>query len=305
MDGIENPNTTFSRWLDDMAAAIPSRDGDRTGTLRHIDVEARRRAVQSIIDNETYSLSRPIELGAREGALYGSISIDGSTFSYGSVRPEAPIEVTSVIAGVDTSKIDAHGHQQTHIDALNHLGRHGSWYGGHSVDDEAAPSLIDLAKTPIVTRAVVADVPAARGTDWVDPSEPVTGDDINRALAASKVNFEPGDALLLYMGRDRYEAQGNTVRAGDGSVPGAGWDVSRWIVEHQVSVLCWDLQDAVCATEPFLAVHLLIWAIGQIIVDNCHLADVARSNRASGMLVIALPPLPGATGFLVNPVIVT
>ena len=47
------------------------------------------------------------------------------------------------------------------------------------------------------------------GTDWAGGDVPVNGDDLDAAIAVAGVTFEPGDALLLRMGRDAYEAAGN------------------------------------------------------------------------------------------------
>src|SRR6266446_3145490 len=53
--------------------------------------------------------------------------------------------------------------------------------------------------------------PRSGETEWADPAKPVSGEDIDSALAVAGVTFEPGDALLLYMGRDKYEAAGHEM----------------------------------------------------------------------------------------------
>lgn len=209
----------------------------------------------------------------------------------------------------DHLEIDCHGLHSTHLDALNHIGRHGTWYGGWAIDDPRGPSLADLADAGIVTRAVFADVPAVRGTAWVDPASPVTGDDIDAALAAAGVAFEPGDALLLRMGRDAWEDAGNlyTSMGGDPLPPGAGVEAARWIADHGVSVLGWDFLDSGHPAQPPGAVHMLIWAIGLVLIDNCDFAAaraaLAAAGKATGLLVVAPLRIPGATGCTVNPLL--
>jgi kynurenine formamidase len=177
------------------------------------------------------------------------------------------------------------------------------------VDDPDGPSIADLADHMLFTRGILADIPAARGTDWVREDEPVNGDDIDRALRGAGVDFEPGDALLLYMGRDRFEEAGGRMQlVGGGTMPGAGEGVARWIADHGVSLLCWDFLDAVTDSGPSLPVHLLIWAIGLLLVDNCDFHTVVDRARNDGSfvggLVVAPPPLPRATGCLVDPLFI-
>ena len=65
------------------------------------------------------------------------------------------------------------------------------------------------------------------------PRAPVGGDDIDAALSAAKTTFEPGDALLLYMGRNRWEAAGGhfnpfsrTPTPGGEQVRRVGWSIT-------------------------------------------------------------------------------
>jgi kynurenine formamidase len=118
------------------------------------------------------------------------------------------------------------------------------------------------------------------------------------------VTFEPGDALLLDMGRDRYEAAGNSWQPDHN--PGIGANGARWIVDHGVSVLCWDFLDAFHADEPLAPVHLLNWATGLVLVDNCdhsRLRAALADGGSTGALVIGPLPIDGGTGNNVNPIV--
>ena len=135
------------------------------------------------------------------------------------------------------------------------------------------------------------------------------GDDFDAALAAAAVDFEPGDALVVYMGRDRWEQSGKNMldARGQEAIPGIGRSGAEWIVEHGVSILCWDFLDSYHASQPAAAVHLLNWAIGLVLVDNCDLGPAATrlhsEGRASGGLVVAPLAVPGATGCTVRPLL--
>jgi kynurenine formamidase len=154
---------------------------------------------------------------------------------------------------------------------------------------------------------VFVDVPKVRATPWVDADAPVEAADIDTALRQTGVTFESGDALLLYMGRDRYEDQGNAfdgLREGH-VMPGVGSSAAEWIADNHVSMLCWDFLDSNHPSQPFVCVHRLIWAIGLLLVDNCELGAAARAAAANstavGGLVVAPLAIPGGTGCSVRP----
>lgn len=275
---------------------------DRLGSVNLIDTAARLRGARSVETGVAVSVSRTLEPGGN---------------ARGDERPAFAIEVFSGEYGVmcfssDHVELDCHGHNNTHLDGFNHMGLDRTWYGDWSVDDTSGPSVVDFAGAGLVTRGVLADIPAVRGTDWVSPDEPVTDEDIELALKAAGVTFEPGDALLLYMGRDRYEAAGQPYYVGDPITekrPGVGHKGAGWIADHDVSVLAWDFMDAnLPGVEPSVSVHMLLWAIGLVLVDNCDFsALVAAMNdagRATGQFVVAPLRIEGATGCNVNPLVV-
>jgi len=292
-------STEFRVWLEGLHAEARFGPRDRLGTLNLVDATARARGIASAITGTPVSLARPLP---PDPATTG----DRPAFSI-QVRVEDLTE--PVVMASDHVEIDCHGLHSTHVDALNHMGRHRTWYGGWAVDDPDGPSLADLADHGMVTRAVFADIPAVRGAEWVAPDEPVTGDDIDAALAAAGVEFAPGDALLLSMGRDRFEAAGNVYASmvGDPAPPGAGVDAARWIAERGASIVGWDFLDSGHRSQPPGAVHMLIWAIGLVLVDNCDFAAARAAfrdaGRATGLLVVAPLRIPGATGCTVNPLV--
>jgi kynurenine formamidase len=288
--------TDFSAWLDTLHARRPHGPRDRAGTVNLIDDAARARGIASLTTATPVSLARTLP---PDPATTG----DKAGFTL-----EVHLEdlADPVVMASDHVEIDCHGLHGTHVDALNHMGRNRTWYGGWAVDDPDGPSVADLADVGMVTRAVFADIPAARGTDWVDPDEPVTGADIDAALAAAGVTFAPGDALLLCMGRDRWEVAGNRYSM-SGRSPGAGRGAAEWIADHGVSILGWDFLDAGHPDQPPGAVHGLIWALGLVLVDNCDFAAAraafADAGTATGLLVVAPLRIPGGTGCTVNPLV--
>jgi kynurenine formamidase len=300
-------NDDYRTWLRALHAEHRFGDRDRLGTANHIDAEARRRGLAAVVDSTPISLARPLSPGpsARGDELPG--------FKVDVFYTEGPANYAQppIGMGSDHVEYDCHGSSNTHIDSINHLALDRTWYCGWAVDDPDGPSIARLADHGLVTRGVVIDVPAVRGTDWADPAQPVSGDDIDAALARGGLTFEPGDALLLYMGRDRWEAAGKdyTGTRSAWPVPGPGWSAARWIADHGVSMLAWDFLDTNHPDEPQAPVHLLIWGIGLILIDNCELSAAAAAARASGriagQLVVAPVAIPGGTGAIVRPLWLT
>lgn len=289
----------FPAWLRTLHGRARFGPRDRAGTANLIDDAARARGVASVTTAAPVSLARALP---PDPATTGDKP--GFTMEVHLEELAPPVWMAS-----DHVEVDCHGLHGTHVDALNHMGRDRTWYGGWPVDDPDGPSLADLVDAGLVTRAVFADIPTVRGTDWVDPEQPVTGEDLDAAMAAAGVVFTPGDALLLCMGRDRWEAAGNVYASmvGPPPTPGAGLGAAEWIADHDASVVGWDFLDSGHPSQPPGAVHMLIWAIGLVLIDNCDFAaaraTLAASGAATGLLVVAPLRIPGATGCAVNPLL--
>ncbi|HVM64249.1 MAG TPA: cyclase family protein [Acidimicrobiales bacterium] len=288
-EGVVAP--AYLAWLRELAAAQPP--GERRGTLRYIDDAARQRWRDAVRAGRSVDLCRAMAEGVS---------------SRGDGRPAFRLDVFyddgPIGMGSDHLELDCHGVINTHLDGINHIALDGTFYGGHPAGEPGAPSVADLARGGIVTRAVYVDVPAVRGTGWVDADRPVAGADFDAAMARSGVTFAPGDALLVDMGRDRFEAAG--LQTAPDYRPGIGEDGARWIAAHGVSVVCWDFLDAFTASEPRAPVHLLNWAIGLVLVDNCDFSRLRAAlgpHGATGALVLAPLPLEGATGCNVSPIV--
>jgi kynurenine formamidase len=207
--------------------------------------------------------------------------------------------------------LNPHGLQNTHLDALNHVAVDGTFYGGRPVVGREQGSADVLAPDGLVTRAIYVDIPHHRGTDWAE--WPVDGADIEAALAEAGLVLERGDALCLDMGRDRFEAAAGHMLGGPESEQDAGGGLSadgaRWVAEHQVSILAWDMLDSREAKVTHASAHVLTWAIGLLLLDNCDFAALRRAlgrgTRVAGALVVSLLAIEGANGVNLNPLILS
>jgi hypothetical protein len=141
--------------------------------------------------------------------------------------------------------------------------------------------------------------------------DPVTGDELDRYISSSGIEIVRGDAILLYMGRDAYEAEGFGLLPSGLSPegrPGIERSGAVWLADQHIGMLCWDFLDALGFGSHGMSVHMLIWAIGLALVDNCDLGPAARAmrdaRRRTGLLSVAPLPIRRATGSLVNPTLV-
>jgi kynurenine formamidase len=289
-------------WIKTLAASHPFGVDDRRGTANLIDAAARARAAACISTGTSVSLARPLL---------------GGDYNTTTARPGFRHETWYRAApdgtgwGQDHVVLNPHGLQNTHLDALNHVAVDGTFYGGRPVDEKQQGSADVLAPHGLVTRAIYVDIPHQRGTDWA--SRPVDGTDIDAALSGAGLVVEPGDALCLDMGRDRFEAATGHMLGGPETEQDAGGGLSddgaRWLAEHQVSILAWDMLDSREAKQTHASAHILTWAIGLLLLDNCDFAALrethGRGTKVAGALVVSLLAIAGANGVNLNPLVLS
>lgn len=273
-------------------------DGDQRGAINLITPEKRVAAMRAVRTGQTVSLSRPME-SPPEGAigLCSNQVFRSQQFGDALMR-----------TAEDDLQVRHHGNGITHLDALCHAWLDGpNMWNGRDPDEEFGPTGAtwgDVAQWSegIVGRAVVLDVPAHRGVEFVDVDRPVTAEELEAVAAAQGTVVEPGDMLLVYCGRDRWEAERPYGWTAEGR-PGLGPSCVRYIHDHDVSVLLWDMLES-----EILSVHGVLWAFGVAIVDNCDFSRLVPLCRQAGryevLLTIAPLDLPGATGSAVNPIAV-
>jgi kynurenine formamidase len=289
-------------WIRALAASHPFGVDDRRGTANLIDAAARARAAACTRTGDSVSLARPLLCGD-----YNTTAERPGFWHETWYRP-AP---DGTGWGQDHLVLNPHGLQNTHLDALSHVAVDGTFYGGRPVTDAEQGSADVLAPDGLVTRAVYVDIPHHRGTDWAE--RPVDGADIDAALADAGLVLEPGDALCLDMGRDRFEAATGHILGGPETEQDAGGGLSadgaRWVAEHRVSILAWDMLDSREAKATHASAHILTWAIGLLLLDNCDFAalrDVhGPGTKVAGALVVALLAVEGANGVNLNPLVLT
>lgn len=319
-----DPLAPWVRQIADAHEASRHTDGVQCrGSVALIDEAARLRGTAAVKLGKAISLEREVETRPAQLAAMAEVAAEEKRHWQKLAQAELPDGHGSVeldvrvglhgrnVHGGDVISYDAHGVHNTHLDGLAHLGADGTWHGG--IPAEASQTdedtIVNWAQHGIATRGVLLDIPTLRGVEWVTAEKPVTGDDLDAALAATGVTLEPGDALLIYQGRDRFEAAGN--RYTPGAVfqprPGIGQSGAEWIAARNPGIVLWDFHDARSNPTFALEVHSLIYAIGLCLVDNSLLGPAAAALKAAGtstgLLVAAPTAIHRSTGVIINPLL--
>ena len=209
--------------------------------------------------------------------------------------------------------ISYHGTATTHLDALCHVwNEDGMWNGRHPDSaanmDGALWGSVDHWKEGIITRGVLLDVPKHRGEPYVTMESPVHGWELEDIAAEQGVTMEPGDALIVYSGRDKWDQDGNSLWGSDPMArPGLHASCLKFIRESDCCLLVWDMMDFTPnGYDLAWSVHGSIFAYGIGLLDNALLQPLAEACMEEGryefMLTVNPLRVVGGTGSPVNPV---
>jgi kynurenine formamidase len=215
-------------------------------------------------------------------------------------------------SAMDYYGFEYHGVTVTHLDALSHMwDRNGMWNGrdpSREIDTSGARfGDITAFGNGIVTRGVMLDVPRHRGTSHVTHSDPVTGAELEAIAKSRNVSIGSGDALLVHCGRDAFVRAGNTYGGATEARPGLHVSCARFIRDRDVSVLVWDMHDALPDPDGHLRPgHGVLFSYGVPLVDNALLEPLAQAcaeENRDDFMFMALPlKVARGTGSPVNPI---
>ena len=279
--------------------------GDRgsAGAMNLITAQKRLEAVGLVQNGRTVSLSRPWAVEPR------------------AENPRPAQHFMNVMdrgngggAAMDFYGVYYHGTATTHIDALCHVWDEGGMWDGKSPGDilgfsGATYGTVDAWSDGILTRGVLLDVPRHRGAPYVTLDAPVHAWELEDIASAQGVEIMPGDAVMVYSGREAYAAEHGGNWAGEPSRPGLHASCLTFVRNNDISILGWDMMDA-SPNEYDIpwSVHGVIFAYGVALLDNSLLEPLADACAEEGRyeFMITINPLNvvGGTGSPVNPIAV-
>ena len=279
--------------------------GDRggAGAMNLITAEKRRAAARLVNTGRTVSLSRPFPVTpSAENAR------PAQHYVYTMDRPGGGG------AAMDFYGVAYHGTAVTHIDALCHVWDHDGMWDGHDPSETITFSggrygAVEEWSDGILTRGVLLDVPKHRGKPYVTLDEPVHGWELDDIVREEGLDLEPGDAVMVYSGREAYARDHDGLWAGGTSRPGLHASCLPFIRDNDVALLGWDMMDAAPSGYDIAwAVHGAIFAYGVALLDNSLLQPLAEACAEEGWYEFMLTVNPlrviGGTGSPVNPIAV-
>jgi kynurenine formamidase len=198
--------------------------------------------------------------------------------------------------------VHLHLQSATHWDSLCHIFHRGKMYNGFPADEVtsigAARNGTEALKASLVGRAVLLDIPAAKGVESLDDGYAITIEDLDAAAELESVEVRRGDIVLLrtgQLGRCLKDGWG-TYAAGD--APGLSFYTLPWIHERGIAAIAsdtWGVEvrpnDLPDSFQPFHvpAIVYMGLALGEIFNFE-RLAEECATLKRFDMLVIA-PPL--------------
>ncbi len=268
---------------------------DQRGAINLITPEKRVQAASLVKSGRSVSLSRDIP----------------TTPGRNNPAPATHWLRVGDVGVVDHIGIAYHGYVTTHIDALCHVWDEAGMWNGRDPKVEvtsqgAAFGGIEHWRDGITTRGVLLDVPRFRGTPHVTIETPVHGWELEAIAKSQGVTVGAGDALVVYSGRESWQAANPNWSSYRPPSPGLHASCLPFIRDHDVAALAWDLMDA--APHDYgvsWTMHAAIFAYGVALVDNALLQPLAEAcaeeARYEFMLTLAPLPVVRGTGSPVNP----
>lgn len=282
---------------------------DERGALNLISADAVRDAAHATRTGRVYPLALPIQRdgvpileyrGAPQRLTLTSHADPDMYAMYGAAEGVGANEDVLVLAS----------HSITHMDALCHVFADHQIYNGY--DAKAFTSHNGAARCGIektgafAGRAVLLDVAAHAGVDWLEPGTPIDGDLLEACRAAQGVEIRAGDVLLIRTGwLDRFATLASPADVGFAQ-PGITLAAVPFVRDHDIAAVGSD--NAAVEVIPFdqdifLGVHIeLLVKLGVTLIEHLQLSPLAADRCYESLFVAAPLPVTGATGSPVNPV---
>jgi kynurenine formamidase len=275
---------------------------DERGALNLITPAKQREAAALVRDGFSVSLAREADYGHNPDTDMGAAGT-------------GPYERIMATPGLDWFILKYHGFAHTHFDALAHGSQDGHSYNGYVWDKDRVitqghpKESIIVAKTGVLTRGILIDIPRLRGVPYLEPGDRVTPADLEAWEKQAGVKVSAGDALFVRTGRWARVAKVGRWQA-TRNVAGLDASVIPWLRQRDISILSGEApQDANPAGGELrgLVVHeFALVYLGVHLIDNGDfeaLSEAAAARKRWEFLFTVAPlPMGGGTGSPVNPI---
>ena len=296
--------SNWGRWGDD----------DQLGTLNLCDDDAVRRGVAAVRHGRRFSLALPLSSdGPQMGFIPGRDNPTHDMFSLNLPAQPGDRPGTPGICVWNDDALSMGTQACTHWDGLAHAAYDGRIYNGFpdsSVTTDGAQRCGIHLVGALAGRGVLLDVARARGVHRLEPSHPITTDDLDAALELARTDLAPGDLVLLRTGHITRFHDGDRLTYAT-SAPGPTLDTVRWFHRHDVAAVATDNlifeafpSDRDDIVLPVHFVHLVNMGLtqGQNWDLEALAADCADDGQSTFLLSAAPEPIVAGVGAPVHPV---
>ncbi|MFO7855367.1 MAG: cyclase family protein [Paracoccaceae bacterium] len=196
------------------------------------------------------------------------------------------------------------------LDGLGHLGENDTYYNCNTGTEIAAltglTKLGTHAVPPLVARAVIIDMAAHAGKDFLDAGEHFGPEEIQAAMDDQGVTIDEGDIVLFHTGWTENKLESDPVAwvSGEPGINNAGVE---WLAEMNplaVGADTWGVEP-VPAPEgdgTFYGHVILLQQNGIYILETMDTGPVLRDGVNEFMFVLGQPRIRGTVQAMINPV---
>jgi kynurenine formamidase len=274
--------------------------GDQRGSANLMTPQAVLRAAKLIQAGEVFELGRVLSTSM---PFFGTRKFDLTTkrtfVNPGSNRRGSNEEIVHAEMGQIGTQFDAFSHQ-TIGDSL---------YNCFKLDEIATRNGFSKLGVEnvgmLMTRGVLIDIAAAKGSPMLPRDYEITPADLEAALKRQGTKLEPGDAILIHTGWGRHWGKDNALYTG--TAPGIGVAAAEWLVSRNPMLVGADTASVEISPNPdakvSLPVHQIFLVVNGVhLIENLKLEDLAAKSAYEFAFVVQPLKMQGATGSTVAPV---
>ena len=198
-------------------------------------------------------------------------------------------------------------HAGTHFDAPVHMSQDRKVQGIDIVPYQRSTGFVDLPEPlhsmekvpPLVLRAVLFDIPAAKGLDVLPEKYSITAGDLEAAAASEGLSPAEGDCVLVRTGFGRYFETDKDAYLHKWA--GLGPDAVRWIAARKPGLVGTD-NLSIGVPDLFDAHRVLLIDNGIYVMKSLNLEALAADGRPISTVVVLPLKIVGGEASLVRPI---